>query len=399
MGPLYDPARHEPLAGVEWSPPRVRDAVAAICRDAEAAFDRDRLWPMHPRGRGARHAGGRDPPRALRRRRRHAARARAARRGGPARADARRRGDRRGPPRSGAGVAGRRGRRRVAAGRLERDPARRAPPRALGGDRGRRSRTRSPPTWSTRRTSCCSVRPARCSPRARCTRARARSASRSCGARARARCSRARRRTACGRRTSTAAGARYVGAAHGFAGNVLALRGAPEWLDDARGRRGAGGRDGARVRDRRRRPRELAARCRAARRTGAPPRVQWCHGAPGIVTSLAALAPGDDAHGALLAAGGELVWRAGPARGERRASATARPATASRSWRCSTGRATSAGSSAPARSRCTPSSRSQRLRAPTGRGRYSLFTGDVGAALLAAACLTGDAAFPGIDDL
>ena len=40
--------------------------------------------------------------------------------------------------------------------------------------------------------------------------------------------------------------------------------------------------------------------------------MQWCHGAPGIVTSLAGLAPTDEAHGALLAAGGELVWRVGP---------------------------------------------------------------------------------------
>jgi hypothetical protein len=40
-----------------------------------------------------------------------------------------------------------------------------------------------------------------------------------------------------------------------------------------------------------------------------------------------------------------------------------------------------------------------RLRAATGRGRYTLFTGDLGAALLAAGCLSGDAAFPGIDDL
>jgi hypothetical protein len=40
-----------------------------------------------------------------------------------------------------------------------------------------------------------------------------------------------------------------------------------------------------------------------------------------------------------------------------------------------------------------------RLRALTGRGRYTLFTGDLGAALLATACLTGDPAFPGIDDL
>jgi hypothetical protein len=40
-----------------------------------------------------------------------------------------------------------------------------------------------------------------------------------------------------------------------------------------------------------------------------------------------------------------------------------------------------------------------RSRAAEGRGRYSLFTGDVGAALLAAACLEGDAAFPGLEDL
>src|SRR6266508_845290 len=48
MRALYDPARHEPLAGREWSAPRARDAIAAICRDAESAFDRGRLWPLHP---------------------------------------------------------------------------------------------------------------------------------------------------------------------------------------------------------------------------------------------------------------------------------------------------------------------------------------------------------------
>ena len=50
-------------------------------------------------------------------------------------------------------------------------------------------------------------------------------------------------------------------------------------------------------------------------RPGTPPRVQWCHGAAGIVTSLAGLAPDDDAHGALMTAGGELVWTAGPVAG------------------------------------------------------------------------------------
>ena len=42
-------------------------------------------------------------------------------------------------------------------------------------------------------------------------------------------------------------------------------------------------------------------------------RVQWCHGAPGLVTSLACL-PCDDAIDALLEAAGELTWHAGPLR-------------------------------------------------------------------------------------
>src|SRR4051812_27941995 len=48
MPALYDPTRHEPLAGAPWRAPRARDAIAAICRDAESAFDPDRLWPLHP---------------------------------------------------------------------------------------------------------------------------------------------------------------------------------------------------------------------------------------------------------------------------------------------------------------------------------------------------------------
>jgi hypothetical protein len=45
---LYDPVRHERLGGRAWSPGRARDAIAGICRDAEAAFDPVALWPLHP---------------------------------------------------------------------------------------------------------------------------------------------------------------------------------------------------------------------------------------------------------------------------------------------------------------------------------------------------------------
>ena len=41
-------------------------------------------------------------------------------------------------------------------------------------------------------------------------------------------------------------------------------------------------------------------------------RMQWCHGAPGVVASLAGLAPADDEHDRLMRAGGELTWCAGP---------------------------------------------------------------------------------------
>ena len=84
---------------------------------------------------------------------------------------------------------------------------------------------------------------------------------------------------------------RYLGAAHGFAGNVLALRGAPEWLDDPaafEARAVASARALALVDGDRANWPPLAAEPKAA----PPPRVQWCHGAAGMVTSLAAARPG-----------------------------------------------------------------------------------------------------------
>jgi lantibiotic modifying enzyme len=190
---------------------------------------------------------------------------------------------------------------------------------------------------------------------------------------------------------------RLIGAAHGFAGNILALSAAPEWLGDAgvvEARAVATARafaleDGG-----------LAnwSFGEGGSRAGTPPRVQWCHGAAGMVTSLARLAPEDDVHGALMNAAGELVWRAGPVAGNAGlchgtggngfAFLALWDRTGDERWL------------ERARAFATHSlDQVDRLRAATGRGRYSLFTGDVGAALLAAACLTGEAGFPGLDDL
>jgi hypothetical protein len=44
---LYDPERFESLLDEPWAPSRVEDAIAAIVADADAAFDPEGLWPAH----------------------------------------------------------------------------------------------------------------------------------------------------------------------------------------------------------------------------------------------------------------------------------------------------------------------------------------------------------------
>jgi lantibiotic modifying enzyme len=44
---LYEPAQFEPLIDEPWVPARVEDAIAEIVADADAAFDLDALWPAH----------------------------------------------------------------------------------------------------------------------------------------------------------------------------------------------------------------------------------------------------------------------------------------------------------------------------------------------------------------
>ena len=44
---LYEPAQFEPLIDERWVPARVEDAIAAIVSDADAAFDPEALWPAH----------------------------------------------------------------------------------------------------------------------------------------------------------------------------------------------------------------------------------------------------------------------------------------------------------------------------------------------------------------
>ena len=126
-------------------------------------------------------------------------------------------------------------------------------------------------------------------------------------------------------------------------------------------------------------------------REGARPdeiRVQWCHGAPGMVATL-----GDLLDLELAVAGGQLTWRAGPlAKGPSLCHGTAGNAYAFLVLHRRTGdelwleRARAFGLHAI--------DQVERERARVGRGRYSLFTGDIGVALFLRHLLDGEDCFP-----
>jgi hypothetical protein len=126
---------------------------------------------------------------------------------------------------------------------------------------------------------------------------------------------------------------------------------------------------------------------------GSPPdriRVQWCHGAPGIVAGLGGVMDEE-----LALAGGELTWRAGPlAKGSSLCHGTAGNAYAFLVLHRRTGdelwldRARAFGMHAIGQV--------ERGRAELGRGRYSLFTGDLGVALFLRHLLDGEHRFPAL---
>lgn len=119
-------------------------------------------------------------------------------------------------------------------------------------------------------------------------------------------------------------------------------------------------------------------------------RLQWCAGAPGIVSAARAYL--DEG---LLLAGAELVWRAGPHGLEKGASICHGTA--------GNGYALLAAFERTGDERWLRRARRfavhaldqvRRLRSERGRGRYSLWTGDLGVALYLADCLEARAAYP-----
>ena len=184
-----------------------------------------------------------------------------------------------------------------------------------------------------------------------------------------------------------------LGPAHGFAGVVAALARRPELLPPAGSSPDRGGSVGHR--DPRGRARELAARYGRPLADRRPIRTQWCHGAPGIVASLAAL-PRDDGLDPLLLAGGELTWAAGPLRkGANLCHGTAGNGfallklftrTGDERWLERRGRFA-----------MHAAAQVEAARRQYGRGRYSLWTGDLGTAIYLQQCLAGTSEVPAID--
>jgi Lanthionine synthetase C-like protein len=185
---------------------------------------------------------------------------------------------------------------------------------------------------------------------------------------------------------------RVLGPAHGFVGNIFAL---------ARG----GLLDEEKRTELDRRAVAVAAR-HAQREDGLaqwPPslepggiRTQWCHGAPGIVASLAGIARRDEQLTELLVAGGELTWRAGPlTKGPGLCHGTAGNGYAFLKLFERTGnelwldRARAFAMHAAAQV--------ERARSAYGRGRYALWTGDLGTALYLRSCISAEAAMPTLD--
>jgi hypothetical protein len=190
--------------------------------------------------------------------------------------------------------------------------------------------------------------------------------------------------------------ARYLGAGHGFAGNAGAIvrglallpqRARAEWIE-------------------RTVTTTLATATREDSLANWPPEwsmsaarepkslVQWCHGAPGFVTSLATLA--DPRLDDVLMAAGELVWTAGPlAKGGGLCHGTAGNGytflklfvrTGDERW-LDRARAFAM----HAIGQC------ERHVAIYGMRRYSLYTGDPGVALYLLQCIGGTAIWPGLD--
>jgi hypothetical protein len=188
---------------------------------------------------------------------------------------------------------------------------------------------------------------------------------------------------------------RWLGPVHGFAGNMIPLIRGWSWLTDSQRERVANATT-----------RMLTANAWRAEqgvtwqpatgREGPPRLCQYCHGAPGMVTTFADAAFTSPELESLLVGGGNFTWAAGPlAKGSNLCHGTGGNGYAFLKLFRRSGdpvwleRAHAFAMTAIAQCRET--------RTATGRGRYTLWTGDVGLAVYLWDCVSTDPRFPSID--
>lgn len=187
----------------------------------------------------------------------------------------------------------------------------------------------------------------------------------------------------------------WLGPVHGYAGNMIPVLRGWEWLTQSQ-----------RARVAEVVPRTLAATaCRSdlgatwrsvATRPALPTLCQHCHGAPGMVTTFADAPFTSAGLEALLIEGGTFTWAAGPlTKGSNLCHGTGGNGYAFLKLHRRTGdpiwleRARTFAMTAIAQCR--------EERAEVGRGRFSLWTGDVGLAIYLADCITAEPRFPTVD--
>ena len=188
---------------------------------------------------------------------------------------------------------------------------------------------------------------------------------------------------------------RYLGPVHGFAGNMIPLIRGWQWLDEAQQRWTS----------------DVAARALAvnawpsdegitwhpvAGRENPPHLCQYCHGAPGMVATFADAPFASPELEELLVKGGDFTWAAGPlVKGSNLCHGTGGNGYAFLKLHRRMGdpvwleRARAFAMTAIAQCR--------EVHTETGRGRYTLWTGDVGLAIFLWDCLTADPRFPSVD--
>jgi hypothetical protein len=187
----------------------------------------------------------------------------------------------------------------------------------------------------------------------------------------------------------------YLGPVHGFAGNMIPLIRGWRWLTQEQRRRVAEAATHSLIANAWRSEQGVSWQP-VAGQDNPPQLCQHCHGAPGMVTTFAdAPFRSPDLEGVLVE-GGNFTWAAGPlAKGSNLCHGTGGNGYAFlKLYRRSDDpiwleRARAFAMTAIDQCRTT--------RAQVGRGRYALWTGDIGLAIYLWDCLTADPYFPSID--